>query len=188
MTKKGYSLAKRAVSGALIVLVFLFLDLATKLIADFYQVDYPKGEYFLGLIKLRYIRNSGIAFGMLDDDPQAMLIITAVTAVLIVAIAFAYFFAFPRSRAAQAAIAIIEAGAIGNLVDRLCLGYVRDFLDVSPTGFGVCNVADFCITFGAVSLVFILLFIGPSAVFPLTQKWRDEARLQEEKKAQHAKK
>ena len=155
----------------------LFIDLSTKAWAAATHVQQRK--YFLGLIKLNYTENKGIAFGIASDNRFAMIAITAFTVVLIITIAVLFFTVFKKNRPIQGCLAVIEAGAIGNLVDRLCLGYVRDFVDVSPTGFGICNLADFFITFGAVALCFVILFIGPSAVWPLKKKWREEAKRRE---------
>ena len=101
---------------------------------------------------------------------------------LIVALAALFFTVFKRNTPARITLAVIEAGAIGNLIDRLALGYVRDMVDVSPLGFGVCNFADFFITFGGVALLIIIAFIGKDALFPLTKKWREEAKAEEDRK------
>ena len=79
-------------------------------------------------------------------------------------------------------LATVEAGAVGNIIDRLCLGYVRDFLDVRPIGFGICNIADFYIVFGVIVIAFIILFIGKNAVFPLKKSWREQARKEDEER------
>ena len=53
------------------------------------------------------------------------------------------------------ALALILGGALGNLIDRMMLGYVVDFLDFHWSGmhFPACNVADSCITLGAILLI-----------------------------------
>ena len=79
-------------------------------------------------------------------------------------------------------LAVVEAGALGNIIDRFCLGYVRDFVDVDPLGFGICNIADFFITGGIVAVLVCILFIGKDAVFPLTKKWREEAKREDEER------
>lgn len=187
MKRKRESITMRelifAVGGGVLMLLFLFIDQFTKMITDYLGVHQSK--FFLGIICIDITRNPGMAFSWFADKPSIMVMITVLTVFLIIGIGFAYFFLFRKNKPAQICLAIIEAGAIGNLIDRLVLGCVRDFIDVSPLHFGVCNPADFFITFGAVALVFIILFIGPSAVFPLTKKWREEAkRLEEEKKHQ----
>lgn len=164
----------------IILLVLLAVDLVTKTVAE--KLDVHQGSYFLGIIRLFYTTNSGMAFSWFGDNELAMTIITALTVVMIVGIAVLFFTVFKNNLPIKYTLAVIEAGAIGNLVDRLSLGYVRDFVDVQPIGFGVCNFADFFITFGAVVLIFIILFIGKDAIFPLKKEWREQARIEEERK------
>ncbi len=83
-------------------------------------------------------------------------------------------------------LCIIEAGAIGNLVDRVMmlagvLPGVRDFVDVSFFGFGVCNFADFYVSFGGVILLIYLFFFGSDPLIPIGKKRiqkADEAKKQ----------
>lgn len=174
-----------ALLGLLVMLVCLFADQITKALAHASAVE---GEYFLGLVRLYYTENTGMAYGIGGNNPLFMTFVTIFTVVMIVALAVLFFTVFRKNKPAQIALAVVESGAIGNLIDRTFLqnssgqAFVRDFLDVSRFGFGVCNVADFCITFGAVALIFIILFIGPGSVFPLTKKWREEAKAHEAEK------
>lgn len=180
---KNYKTAIHAVSWALVALVLLFVDLATKMVAE--ARAFAQQKYVLGLVRLWYVKNTGIAFGMFSDNAVGMTLITALTIVLIIGIGVLAFTVFKKNGAARITLAVIEAGAVGNLVDRLVLGYVRDFVDISPVGFGICNIADFFITIGAAVLVFIILFIGPSALFPLKKEWREEAKRREEESKKH---
>lgn len=166
----------------IISLLLLAVDLITKAWA--YAVQIQQNSYFLGFIRWNYLPggNTGIAWGLFDSAEVAMTIITVLTAFMIVGIVVLFFSVFKKNRPAQVCLAVIEAGAIGNFIDRVILGYVRDFVDVSPLGFGICNFADFFITFGAVALLFILLFVGKDAMIPLG-KWRKackEARSSQE--------
>ena len=173
--------ARFAVISGIVFLLLLFVDQFTKAWAEAGFVR--QSDYFLGMIKINYTQNEGMAFSIFSENETAMVIITILTVFMIIGIAALFFTLFKKNPSAQMCLAIIEAGAIGNLIDRLCLNYVRDFLDISPLHFGICNPADFYITLGAVALVFVIFFIGPSSMFPLTKKWREEAkRLEEEKK------
>lgn len=58
----------------------------------------------------------------------------------------------------QLGLALVLSGAIGNLIDRVALGYVRDFIAFDFINFPVFNFADSCITVGAVLLVVSVLF------------------------------
>ena len=173
--------ARYATLAGIVFLVLLFVDQFTKAWAAAENVS--QNQYFLGMIKLNYTENPGMAFSLFSDNRLAMIIITVLTVFMILGIAAIFFTLFKNNPPAQMCLAVIEAGAIGNLIDRLYFGSVRDFLDLHPMGFGICNPADFCITLGAVALIFVILFIGPTSMFPLTKAWRQEAKkLDEEKK------
>ena len=148
----------------LVMLCTLFLDQITKAWAEATQVSQT---VIPGFADFRYVKNTGMAFGIFEDNPSAMLVVTILTVVMIVGIAVLFFTLFRRHTAARVCLAVIEAGAVGNLIDRLFLNYVRDFVDISSIGFGVCNLADFYITLGAVALVLCILFAGEDAIFPI---------------------
>ena len=177
-------LKKRETIVALISLVvfgvLLAVDLVTKAWAE--STNVRQSTFFLGIVRFYFTKNTGMAFSWFDDNEAAMTVVTIFTVVLIVALAALFFTVFKRNTPARITLAVIEAGAIGNLIDRLTLGYVRDMVDVSPLGFGVCNFADFFITFGGVALLVVIAFIGKDALFPLTKKWREEAKEEEERK------
>lgn len=160
--------------------VLLAVDLATKAWAE--ETNIRQNAFFLGIVRFYFTKNTGMAFSWFDDNELAMTLVTIFTAILIVGLAVLFFTIFRRNTPARITLAVIEAGAIGNLIDRLFLGYVRDMVDVSPLGFGVCNFADFFITFGGVVLLFIIIFIGKDALYPLKKEWRDEAKREEEEK------
>ena len=96
---------------------------------------------------LTYVQNQHGAFGMFGSHP---LVLAALASVVLIS-----FFVWYRQErggwATHVAFALILGGAVGNIVDRLRLGYVVDFFDLH--WFPVFNVADACITIG----VFLLL-------------------------------
>ena len=182
-------LKKRETIVALISLVIFGVLLAVDLVTKAWAQRASGGEdgtflfsFIPGLISFRYVKNTGMAFSMFEDNEAAMTVVTILTAVLIAAIAALFFTVFRHNTPARITLAVIEAGAIGNLIDRLALGYVRDMVDVSPLGFGVCNFADFFITFGGAVLLFIIVFIGKDALFPLKKEWREAAKREEAEK------
>lgn len=175
---KYYKQIMVALGCALLVCVLLFVDLITKAAAEASTIR--QSSYFLGIIRLWYTSNPGIAFGIFGDNPVAMEVMSYVTIVLALLIAVMFFTIFRKNLPVRICLAVVEAGALGNIIDRFCLGYVRDFVDVQPVGFGICNIADFFITGGVVAVIICILFIGKDAVFPLTKKWREEAK-QEDK-------
>ena len=183
-TQKRYRYIMAGLGGGLIFAALLVVDLVTKALAEWYNIAYGlnQSDYFLGIVKLRYTSNLGIAFGIASDDPVVMAIITVLTVILAALLVVAFFTIFRNNIPVRICLAVVEAGAIGNIIDRLCLGYVRDFIDVNLIARYVCNVADIYIVFGVVVLAFIILFIGKNAVFPLTKKWREQAKKDDEER------
>lgn len=162
----------------IVTLLLLFVDLLTKAWA--YAVMVETG-YVLGLVRLSYLPggNTGIAFGWFGESEWAMAVFIVLTVFMMGGIAALFFTVFKKNRPARVCLAVIEAGAVGNFIDRVFLGYVRDFIDVQRLGFGICNPADFYITFGAVALLLVILFVGKEAVIPLG-KWRKIRREERE--------
>ena len=80
----------------------------------------------------------------------------------------------------KTALAMISAGALGNLVDRLAFGYVRDFVWMNLFGsYACCNFADFWIVLGVILAIIDVLFINDWAVFPLTKNAKAAAKARE---------
>ncbi len=177
--------AKRTVGVLLVAAVALFIDQLTKLLAQYFLAGGTAVPIIPKWVWLSYTENDAIAFGFGSGNRPFMIAVMAVTAVLMIVIPAVAVTAFKRNRAARIALAFIEGGAIGNFIDRLAVynaegvGVVRDFVNLQRFGFAVCNVADFFITFGAVALVIIILFIGPQAVIPLKKSWREQAKAEE---------
>lgn len=166
-----------ALVSGLVMLCLLFLDLLTKAWA---YASHVETDYFLGFIRLSYLPggNTGIAFGWFGESEWAMTVFIILTVLMIGGIAALFFTLCKHNRPAQICLAVIEAGAVGNLCDRIFLGTVRDFIDVQRLHFGICNLADFFITFGAVALLIVILFFGKDAPFPLGKARREKREKQ----------
>lgn len=106
-------------------------------------------------IRLTRVHNSGGAFGVLARVPGLFI---AVSIVIALAAAIAFVVLRGRRPWLRLALVFVFVGAVGNLIDRLTLGYVVDFFEI--VGFPVFNVADSCVTVGAALLVLYALFGG----------------------------
>ena len=106
------------------------------------------------VLYFRYTENTGVAFSMFSDNRWVLVGITSV--MLIFALAF-FLSGKIKDKLELFALSLIIAGGVGNLIDRLSLGYVIDFIDVRIINFAIFNVADMCITIGAI-LVCIAAF------------------------------
>ncbi|MBF0486066.1 MAG: signal peptidase II [Candidatus Omnitrophica bacterium] len=106
------------------------------------------------------VHNTGIAFGLFKDNGMVFIIIPAI-AIGLLAYNLYYYHKFGDiDRWYIAAFSLILGGAIGNLVDRISVGYVIDFIDFRI--WPVFNIADSAITVGAIIILF--------KCFPLTKE------------------
>jgi len=144
-----------------LTVLVIALDQATKFWASS-ALDFQQPLAVMPLFNLTLMHNYGAAFSFLAGAGGWQRWLFAVIA-LVISIAIIVW--LRRLKAHQrweaAALALVLGGALGNLWDRLTLGYVVDFVDVyyGPHHFPAFNVADSAITLGAALLVIDLLFL-----------------------------
>lgn len=132
------------------------IDQVIKYFVSTYLKPVSSVDVIPGLFKLTYVENRGAAFGILAD---ARWIFIAFTLIITIAFIVVVIKNNIKSKLFYSSAVLIIGGGIGNLIDRIFLGYVVDYLSVSffPP---VCNFADYCITVGAVLLIFYLAFFS----------------------------
>ena len=140
------------------VALLVAADQITKLLISSHFEVGQSMHVIKGLLDFTYVRNRGAAFGMLSNQRWIFLVMTTV---IIAGVVYLWYKDFITHITGRIAAVLIVAGGIGNMIDRLWLGYVVDFIDVSPLfDFAVFNVADCCVTVGAVFMaVYILFFL-----------------------------
>ena len=103
-----------------------------------------------GIFRLTYVTNEGAVFGI--SVPRMLPLIFS--ALIIIAACFFYYrYSLFNSRLAKIALGLIVGGSIGNLVDRLHLGHVVDFIDIRLWGdfhWPAFNLADTAIVIGVI--------------------------------------
>lgn len=107
-------------------------------------------------LSLYYIRNTGVAFGLFQNLPQ-LFTITSIIITLAAIYAYRYHLPWP-SPWIKISMGLIVGGALGNIVDRLRLGYVVDFIRVG--WWPIFNLADSAVSVGVTMLTLYLLLIG----------------------------
>ena len=132
-----------------------------KALVDRYMDLHESHAIVEGLARLTYVQNRGAAFGILSDAdlPYQSLLFSVVSILALGAIAV-YAWKLPvTSRLPRAALALIMGGAVGNLLDRMRLGYVIDYVDVywGRHHWPAFNVADSAISVGVALLVLDIL-------------------------------
>ena len=114
-------------------------------------------------IRFEYRENTGMAWGLLPNARVYFIIVTLILAAFLVFLLVRYRKLLPKL--SKVALTVILSGAIGNLIDRIFLGYVRDFIAFDFVEFPVFNIADCCVTIGAVLLAVSLLLTKPGKDF-----------------------
>ncbi len=120
-----------------------------------------------GLFHLTYVQNTGAAFSSFQG---MRWLFVAIFLVLTVAVIWEYFKKpLPFSVPERWCIAAVYGGALGNIIDRVRLGYVVDMICVDFINFPVFNVADCFITCGCFALILHVIFLNK-------QFWKDEKK------------
>ncbi len=125
------------------VFILILLDQVTKLL-------FSSRDFFLGPLHVHLVKNFGLAFSINFG------LVTNLTLVIAALLFFGYYYFIRRHSFGvmyKVLFAMIFAGAISNLADRLYLGYVRDFLDLG-LGFTF-NLADSFLAIGLVGVLFL---------------------------------
>ena len=135
---------------ALVAAGVVALDQATKALVRA-TVDQGDREAVLPGVEIVHTRNTGVAFGALSGGGA---IVTVVIALALLAL-LSYFATHVRRPLVWLPTGMLLGGAIGNVIDRVRSGAVTDFVQL-PLGFPPFNVADMSITFGVVTLFYVL--------------------------------
>jgi len=155
-TEKKGNLYKLSIFLTLCFLVAV--DLWTKNIAVSSLSLGTTEEFFLPFIDLLLLYNSGIAFGVLDNNNQFQIYGLLITGIMIVS--YILYLAFKEtSYKKMLGFSIIAGGALGNIIDRAINGHVTDFLHLKINNFSffIFNMADAFITIGAILIIYFEL-------------------------------
>jgi signal peptidase II len=129
----------------------LIVDQISKLLVRTYlpiNHSWAPWDWMLPYVRLFHTQNTGVAFGMF----QGANLLVAILAVIISVAIIIYFPRVPKTDwTLRVALSMQLAGAMGNLLDRIFVGQVTDFISVG--NFAVFNIADSSITIGVVVLL-----------------------------------
>jgi len=104
-----------------------------------------------GILNFTYTKNIGAAFGI-----GTPIIVLIVNIVLVIGIIIAII-KFKNLITNYIPVTLLLAGGIGNLIDRIFRGYVIDFIDVNLFDFPNFNIADICIVFGVIVIIYEII-------------------------------
>lgn len=131
-----------------IVVLLVLIDQGIKI---FVQNNYTTDIVVNDFLTITYAKNYGASFSILEGNNIFIMAVTILAIVLIFILLNYYkdnkFFVYP--------LLVMLAGTIGNLIDRLYLGYVVDYISVND--FPIFNLADMCLTLGAAFLIGVMI-------------------------------
>lgn len=152
--------------GILVITILVLLDQFTKHLAVLYLKDQPNIIWVKNVMELEYLENRGAAFGILQNQQWLFILLffLFVTAVIF------FYCRMPMEKKylpVQILSLFLIAGGLGNLIDRIRLGYVIDFFYFSLIHFPVFNVADIYVTVSMVVLFLLFIFYYKEEDFDL---------------------
>ncbi|MBE0684892.1 MAG: signal peptidase II [Anaerolineaceae bacterium] len=136
----------------MVATIIISLDQYTKYLVrqnlDLWTETWVPWDWMLPYVRIVHVPNTGVAFGMFQGLGDIFSIVAIIVALIII-------FYFPRvpisDWSLRLAMSLQLSGALGNLIDRLTIGHVTDFISVG--NFPVWNIADASITVGVVVLI-----------------------------------
>ena len=145
---------KRKVSIFISILLLILLDQAVK---GYVVKEIPLGgmrRFIPKVVSFTYLKNSGAAFSMLENQQWFFTIITLIA----MGAAFVYLYRHIKGSIwLLLGLTLIISGGIGNFIDRLRQGFVVDMFHLDFMNFAIFNVADIYLTIGVGLLLIYLL-------------------------------
>lgn len=141
----------------IVVLLGIAIDLITKILfAKYFECGGKDIVLIPNFFSFTFVKNTGAAFGMFGESTAVLTVVSIVFVGL-----FVVYDVFNHSDNIWyvLGISMLLSGAIGNFIDRIFLGYVRDFISIQIFPF-VFNFADALITFGVICFAVYLIFYG----------------------------
>ena len=128
---------------------------------------YEDVPFIPGLLQLTYVQNTGAAFSSFEGQQWLF----AVIFIVLTGLVFWEYFKKPMGFTTfeRWCIAAIYGGGLGNMIDRVRMGYVVDMIETTFMEFPVFNVADCFITCGCIALIVHLLFFNKAF-------WKEEKK------------
>ena len=148
--------------GRIFMFIYLFLSIlfvSADQVVKMFTVNHfslHEGmEFIKGIVSILYVRNTGAAWGMFEGK---MFFFYLITAVAVGTLLYLMFKEKGKSKLLLTAYSLILAGAVGNFIDRIRLGYVVDMFKFEFIDFPIFNVADICLTIGVIFLFYYVIF------------------------------
>lgn len=147
------------ISVSLFILI-LVLDIVSKRLVNRYIGLNGGFNVIPHLFNFVHVHNTGGAFGVGSDNGIIRVIFIIIPVLALIGLVFALIKFGRKSKVLAISLGLMAAGALGNLIDRVILGYVDDFIQFAFwDSFAIFNVADIGVTFGVVLFAIYIIFI-----------------------------
>lgn len=143
----------------LYVILAAALTALDQLVKFLVRANIPLGDsvpFIPHVMELTYVQNTGAAFSLFSGHTWALGIVSLLVSLVLAAALIKPVFRHPVGRAC---LAVVLAGAVGNLIDRFALGFVTDMFRTLFIRFAVFNVADICVVVGGIAAGIYYLFL-----------------------------
>lgn len=163
---------KMLVLDAILALVFICFDQFTKHLAVVKLRGQEPFVLIKGVLELDYLENRGAAFGMLQNQK---VLLVAVGVIFLAAICF-FLIRVPDEKkyyVMHILASVIVAGGLGNMIDRIRLDYVVDFISFVLIHFPIFNVADIYVVVATICVFVLFLFVYKEEDFSFLGKKKD---------------
>lgn len=139
----------------LISIIVLTLDQISKAVIDITMQVNHSIPIIKNFFSLTYYQNKGAAWGLMSNAVPILIIFS----LIILLIIYHYMYSFKINKRNIIAFGLLIGGIVGNLLDRILFGYVKDFLDFKILGydFPVFNISDCAIVIGIILLIIAVL-------------------------------
>lgn len=142
----------------ILLIILIAADQFTKHIAVLKLKNQPAFSIIDGVLEFNYLENRGAAFGMLQNQKVFFVFVAVIFLGVIIYVLFRTPEETKYTRL-HVLLVMIAGGAIGNMIDRLRLDYVVDFIYIVLINFPIFNIADMYVTFATAILVIQVLFV-----------------------------
>ncbi len=139
----------------LIVISVLILDQVSKSIISSILTNHESIIVIKDFFSLTYLQNYGVAFGILENNYIIIYIATFACAIAL----YKFMYSFKENKRNIIAFGLTIGGLIGNLIDRIFFGYVKDFLafEIGNYHFPIFNISDIGVVVGVLLLMYAVI-------------------------------
>lgn len=141
-----------------LAIILVWFDQFTKKLAVSKLMGKPAFPIIKGVLEFDYLENRGVAFGMFQGQ-RVMILLVGVVFILGILI---FMMKMPSGRkytVLHVILTFVIAGGIGNIIDRVSLEYVIDFISFVLINFPIFNVADCYVVCGVIAMCIMILFV-----------------------------